>query len=364
MAFIIILSSAFCSKNDISQVVPAPPNADSTFSIIYPFWSHNGSKILFFGHVFGLEGYDLYEVDASGGIARSVMRDSLAKGHPVLSPDGTKIAYLAAQPGRLDCCAHVWVLNVNGTRSRDLTPFFSNWEYVRWSPDSRYLTFDGGIEHSSVVNYQIVKADVETGELTVLTRGDYGNRDATFLSDGRRIVYLSGRIQTDYGGKVWVMNQNGSDPRPIDTTRTASTYPRPSPVSNELHFYWGLGLEGDAGVYAVNLDTVSLPAQHLSFRFINSDNYLNLAQWSPDGNWFLTRSAYTTTTNDLVLYGRNGVVARRITTGFVVFLHSYAWSRDSRYLVFNATNDNWQTTSFFTFDLETGFLSKLVIKRK
>ncbi|MBM2840143.1 MAG: translocation protein TolB, partial [Bacteroidetes bacterium] len=202
---LLFLASSFGCKKDSLVVVPPPIISDSTFTILYPFWSPDGSKILFFGHVFGLDGYDLYEVDSSGGVARLVMRDSLAKGWPVLSPDGTKIAYLAAELGRLLCCAHVWVMNVDGSNARDLTPFFSNWEYVRWSPDSRYLTFDGGVEDSGVINYQIVKADVQSGQLTQLTRGNYGNRDATYLANGQKVAYLSGRIQTDYGGKVWVM---------------------------------------------------------------------------------------------------------------------------------------------------------------
>lgn len=362
-AFIAILASFIACEDSVTRPPVDPPDRDSAFTIISPFWSHDGSKIMFFGNVFPLEGYDLYEVDSAGGVARLIMRDSLAKSHPVLSPDGTKIAYLAAELGRLLCCAHVWVMNVDGTNARDLTPFFSNWEYVRWSPDSRYLTFNGGIKDSGIINYQIVKANVETGQLEVLTSGNHSNRDATFLPDGKRIAFRSSRIQTEYGGKVWVMNADGSDPRPIDTSRTASTYPRPSPVTNDLYFYWGLGGEGDAGIYSVNLDSVELPVQPSEFQFRNRDNYLNLAQWSPDGTWLLSLRAYSPTTTDLVLFDQTGAFNRRLTTDFDVFLITNAWSKDSHKIVFKATNDNYVSTGVFAYDLTSNSSRKVSISR-
>lgn len=355
-----LLFTNFNCKKD-ATITNAPPNQDSAFTILHPFWSHDGRKIIFLGHVFGLAGYDFYEVDPSGGIASFIMRDSLAKNMPVLSPDGTKIAYLAAELGRHLSQAHVWVMNVDGSNARDLTPFFSNWENLRWSPDSKTLIFDGAVEDSGVINYQIVSADVQSGQLRQLTRGNYGNRDASFLSDGRKIAYLSGRIRTEYGGKVWVMNADGSDPQPIDTTRTASAYPRPSPVRNELCFQWGLGLEGDAGIYSLNLDSISLPAPQGSLRFLGGNNTHSLGQWSPDGNSMLALRGYTSTTMDLVLLNHEGILSRRITNAFNVY--DYAWSADSKRIVFSASDDQNSTTSFFVFDLRTNTTSKLVIKR-
>lgn len=357
----LLVTNLNCKKDN--TIVNTPQRPDSAFTTLHPFWSHDGRKIVFLGHVFGLAGYDFYEVDPSGGIASLIMRDSLAKNMPVLSPDGTKIAYLAAELGRHLSQAHVWVMNVDGSNARDLTPFFSNWEYLRWSPDSKTLIFDGAVQDSGVINYQIVTADIQTGQLRQLTRGNYGNRDATFLSDGSKIAYLSGRIRTEYGGKVWAMNSDGSDQQPLDTTGTASASPRPSPVRNEVYFFWGLGLEGDAGLYRIDMDSVNLPALPSSFRLVHRENYLNRGQWSPDGNWLLSLRGYTPTAVDLVLLDRHGSFNRRITNNFNVYLFSYAWSPDSKRLVFNASDDQNSSTSFFILDLRTNSTSKLVIER-
>lgn len=355
------IAASFNCKNNYTTNPPAI-DEDSTFNVLYPFWSSHDNKILFFGNIFGLDGYDLYAVDSSGGVATMLMRDSLAKGSPVLSPDGNKIAYLAAQLGRLLCCAHVWVMNIDGTGARDLTPFFSNWEYLRWSPDSRTIIFDGGIEDSGFVNYQIVAANVETGKLTQLTKGNFGNRDASYLADGKRIACLSGRIRTDYGGKVFLMNPDGTNPVPIDTTRTASADPRPSPTQNKLLFVWGLGGESDAGVYSVNVDSVPVPVERSLFHYVYRGDYINYSQWSPDGNSILYVNGDGK--KDLLLMDQEGGNTQRVTTGFNVDLLSYAWSPDSKHLVFNATNDQSERTTTFIYDVDTHSVKRLNIKRK
>ncbi|MGA9115478.1 MAG: hypothetical protein WB626_01745 [Bacteroidota bacterium] len=358
-----LLSGADCNTDRIPGAIYHPPaERDSAFSIHSPFWSVDGSRIFFFGHVFGLPGYDLYAVDPLGGVACMLMRDSTAKRRPILSPDGTRIAYLAAELGRHFSQAHVWVMHADGTHPRDLTPFFSNWENIQWSPDSRAVVFEGGVEDSGAINYQIVRADVETGEIRMLTRGLYGNRFPCFMRDGRRIAYLSGRISTPFGGKIWVMDADGSNPRPVDTTSMASTSPRPSPTDNTLYFYRGLANEPDRGIYSVNIDSVELPASPSSFRFLFRENYLSAGQISPDGFWLASVEAFNSPRPDLVLLSFDPVGHRRVTTNYDVYLFSEAWSRDARRLVFDASDDK-TTNSFFVYDVTGGTPRKLQIRR-
>lgn len=362
--FTVLLPLFNCTDDGLPlPTIDPPADRDSAFTIITPFWSPDGSKIMFFGNVFPQEGYGLYEVDSSGGIARVLMRDTLAKKWPVLSPDGSRIAYLAAELGRLFCCAHVWVMNSDGTNPTDLTPFFSNWENVRWSPDSRYLVFDGAIEDSGIINYQVVRVDAQSGELRQLTSGAYGNRDPTYTHDGTRITYLSGRLMTAYGGKVWVMNADGTNNQPIDTTNLASTYPRPSPFSNDMQFVWGLGEESESGSYSVNLDSTGFPALPLSFHRRSMENYLNLAQWSPDGNSILFVRTTSPQTQDLFLIDANGAGMHQLTSNFSVFLFSYSWSRDSRNIVFEASDDFSQSTHIWVYSIWANTLRKLQIMK-
>jgi len=363
----LLIFSFGCSKDytPTSYRFPFPAAADTIGGIRNPFWTKDGSKIIGIGHVFGREGDDFYEIAPSGGQPRRIYRDSLEKDMPILSPDGRSIAYLAAQMGRIYSRAHVWIVTLTGTAARDLTPSGGNWENLRWSPDSRYVVFDGGVEDSGAVNYQIAKATVQSADLKMMTRSSrFGNRDPVYVANGNRIAFSSNRIQTDYGGKVWLMDDDGSNPVPIDTTRTASVYPRPSPARSDLVFSWGLGGEADAGTYTINLDSVILPAQPGSFQPVYPHAELNIMAWSPDGNWILLPIETSSDSKDLFLMNRTGGMMRRLTTGYYVYLFSYPWSPDSRYLVFTASDDHNTTIHSFTYDLNTSKLTKLILTHK
>lgn len=362
LALIVLFIQAIsfhCRKEPGSTVSPPLPG-DSIFGIRTPFWSKDGSRIIGLGHIFGIDGDNFYEIDPTGGAARRISSDTLEKDLPALSPDGNQIACLAAEMGRIYSLAHVWVMDIDGMNARDLTPGGGNWGNLRWSPDSRYLVFDGGVEDSGAVNYQIARADFRNGYVKLLTRSsNSGNRDASYLAGGDKIAFSSGRLRTDYGGKVWLMDSDGTNPLPLDTTRTASITVRPSPVRNEIFFVWGLGAESNAGVYRLTLDGTTLPALPASFRYLYRGDYFNLAQWSPDGETLLFMRGNPN--SDLYILNRDGTGERRLTTGFSSHLFSYAWSPDSRYLVFSASADRDDRAHIFTFDLNTNILRKLVI---
>lgn len=360
--FLIALIGSYHCKEDNPIILP-PPAEDTTFNpIINPFWSHDGNKILFIGGIFGREGDGIYEVDTSGGTARIIFIDTLSKMNPKLSPDGKLIAYLANKKHLLLCCAQVWVVNIDGTNPRLLTPFGGNWENLQWSLNSRYLIFNGDVEDSGEIHNQIVRVDIETGEAKLLTQGHYGNGDASFTYDGEKIVYYSERIYTDYGGKVFLMNPDGSDPVPIDTTRKASAAPRPSPARNELLFRWGLGWESDDGSFLVNIDSTFFPALPESFRFFHRYGFSRI-KWSPDGNSLVYPFRVQATEGALYIINRDGKNERRLTYGLNVHVvHEYPWSPDSKKLVFTAEDIQTDSSHVYIYDLQMNTTKRLFIK--
>src|ERR1041385_2021719 len=350
-----------CRKDDPIIFRPPPPSEDSTFVLREPFWSVDDKKIFGLRGNFKTDGDDLYEVDSAGGRARLVLRDSLSKTKPILSPDGLKIAYLAAETGRLLCYAHVWLINVDGTNAHDVTPFGGNWDEIRWSPDSRTIIFSGGVEDSGEVHDQIVTVDSRTGEVKLLTRGKFSSFDASFTADGNRITFESGRIITDYGGKVFVMDADGRNPIRVDTSKTASQDPLPSPARNEMIFQWGLGGESDAGEFLINLDSVSIPAQKSSFLFIPQGGGNPWTKWSPDGNLLLFPNGVGTLEKSLNLADRYGRNFRRLTNNINVSY--YDWSKDSKRIVFSGTDLQSNVFDIFIYYLESNTMRRLKITK-
>jgi Tol biopolymer transport system component/DNA-binding winged helix-turn-helix (wHTH) protein len=73
------------------------------------------------------------------GPARPLTSDtSRRNSSPVVSPDGTQIAYTSSRRGQ---DANVWIMRTDGTGARQLTPDATADNWPDWSPDSRRIVF-------------------------------------------------------------------------------------------------------------------------------------------------------------------------------------------------------------------------------
>jgi Tol biopolymer transport system component len=129
---------------------------------------------------------------------------AIAKGsanfYPV-SPDGTMIAYstFGEKNGAPD---RVWVVNMDGTEKRAITPPGLDGYAPDWSPDGSTLVFQGRDHDSKRGIGQLYLADVATGELTKLT-----DLDPSWA--GMWIV--TAEISPDGGSVLFQLPVGGSD---------------------------------------------------------------------------------------------------------------------------------------------------------
>ena len=363
--FAIFMSIMLCRCDDELRVVypkqELEVKKETVFTVDSPFWSRDDAKLLFIGHLVGDPGDGFYEVDPQGGHVQLLALDTLAKRDPVLSPDGTMIAYLAAHKFRLYGFPHVWVINRDGTNPRDLTPMGGCWEYVRWSPDSRYLLFDGGVEEFGEIHKQIIRADVITGELKMLTRGTYDNLDASYSDDGGQIVYASHKITTEYGAKVWIMNSDGSHQVPLDSSKRATIFPRIRPHRNEVWFSFGMDGSEDEGTYSVRIDSAIFPTSHKHFQFRSRDHFVRDCQWSPDGSRVISLMRTSSLTDDLYVTDGDTYNPQFVTSGFEVYLMAQIWSTAGEKMVFQASNRRDTTLFTYIYDVGRGQLGPIPI---
>ena len=364
-----LLTSSGCKEDEEPGLTePPPPKAqtpvDSLVVLGYPFWSKDGTEIIGTRNSPYWDGSKIVRVPAGSNRVELIYEDSLEKRILTLSSDGKKIVYLAAPVGRVWCCSHVWVIDIDGTHAKDLTPEGGNWEHMRWSPDSRFVVFSGTVLDSGEFHEQIVIADVGTGKWRLLTRGRFNNYDPTYLADGSKIVYESTRIQTTYGGKVFLMDPDGSDPVPVDISGTASEDPLPSPTRNEVLFHWGMGNEDDRGSFVIDIDSVHLPMDPMRYRMIHRENFCNAARWSPDGNSLLFLAATMQSDADLYIMDRNGGNIIRVTHNLEISLYGRAWSPDSRKIIFLAYKAPTEELNNYIYDLDKNTLTKLILYTK
>ena len=86
--------------------------------------------------------------------------------HPIFSPDGNQIAYLAFLGGPETQMTTIMVLDLDGGEPKSLGQFEGVWE-LAWVPDGSHLVFSHGPWESR----QIIALNLEDGSQTLLAAG-------------------------------------------------------------------------------------------------------------------------------------------------------------------------------------------------
>lgn len=131
---------------------------------------------------------------------------------PDVSPDSTKVAFrrVLSDFGP-NAQSAVFVIGIDGSGLRQLTPYSLDATYPRWSPDGRRLVFSSNLE-SNFDQQDIWVVNADGGGLTQLTNGGVGNPsfEPDWSPDGRKIVFAH-FLPTGFFTQLRVMNADGSD---------------------------------------------------------------------------------------------------------------------------------------------------------
>jgi Tol biopolymer transport system component len=212
-----------------------------------PAWSPDGRKIACESGR-ALDGSDSFNLsaniwvmnsDGSGGAPLTKISvnggDSI---EPVWSPDGTKVLFASqraldgSNAANTNSVQNVWTVRSDGSGATPLTKLtmaFSG--RPAWSPDSSKIAFESdrafdgsdARDVGSVLNIWVVNADGSgAAALTKLTTSSAGSFEPVWSPDGCRILFASARaldgsdsVNTNFTQNIWVINADGSNPRPL-----------------------------------------------------------------------------------------------------------------------------------------------------
>jgi dipeptidyl aminopeptidase/acylaminoacyl peptidase len=110
------------------------------------------------------------------------------------SPDGTRLAFVVAEPPKGDDrLRHIWVFDKNTNAVRQFAFSSKSESFPRWSPDSKLFAF---LSNRDDDQQQIFLMRVGGGEASVLTKGKRNIQSFEWSPDGKQIAFLAPDAKT------------------------------------------------------------------------------------------------------------------------------------------------------------------------
>ena len=142
-----------------------------------------------------------------------------------VSPDGTKLAYIAEGGG-----GELYVLNLldmsDGMQKTRLTWSYSSKHRPAWSPDGKKVLFESEADG----NHEIYLINADGTGLRNLTNHKGNDYKAAWSPDGAKIAFVSDR---DGNAEVYVMNADGSNVTNVSKSPALDTDPVWAPVKGK-----------------------------------------------------------------------------------------------------------------------------------
>ena len=138
---------------------------------------------------------------------------------PVFSPDGSEVAYISDRSGN----PQLYVMELKTGRTRRLT--YVNWcDAPIWQPTGEWIAVSARASQRDPLEIYLV--DVAAERMVQITRGKGSNEDPAWSPDGRFLAFSSTRSGRR---KIYVMDADGSAPRPFGNIAGNSSTPAWSP---------------------------------------------------------------------------------------------------------------------------------------
>jgi Tol biopolymer transport system component len=145
--------------------------------------------------------------------------------YPHYSPDGKRLVFYSNRGGSVQ----IWTADADGSRAVQLTSMdpLAISGSPHWSPDGQYISFDS----NSGGHYQIYVVNADGGQPRALTSGPSNNFVSSWSHDGRYVYYTSGRT-----GQLEIWRTPAAGGAAEQVTRTGAESADVSPDGEWLYF--------------------------------------------------------------------------------------------------------------------------------
>lgn len=254
----------------------------------------------------------LYDVEQGSLVPASILPGGYLEVPPILSPDGTRIAYYLVEDSRYS----LYIGSLFG-KSRQIFSSHQPLTSWYWSPDGRQLALN--ITEDSRDIYLV---DVNTGQFTNVGTPRFNEHTYGWSPDGAQLLLSSDRIGYD---ELYVMDLNAR------TLHLVTDFPRYTVYSAE----WSPDgtkivtiFEGD--IWVVN------PVDGIESA-LTQDDYGELPAWSPDGTQITFLSYNDNGGKGIFVMNADGSQRRDLVQEVLgTYEYNPVWTLDSTYIAFEA----------------------------
>jgi Tol biopolymer transport system component len=271
-----IMNSDGSGATPVTKLTAAATDCDA------PLWSPDGSKILF-QSARALDSSDvlstnkvknIWVVNSDGSGAIPLTKTTVFGSdnmYPVWSPDGNKIVFFShraldgSDARGVNDTGNIWLMNADGSGAKPLTKLTAvgaHSEFPTWTPDGSKIVFlslralDGSDAATLTANVWLMNADGSGAvAVTRLTGSSVESAEgATASPDGTRIAFASKRaldgsdaVNTNLTTNIWVVNADGSGATPLTRITAIGAYsvsPVWSPGGTQVFFSSQRALDG------------------------------------------------------------------------------------------------------------------------
>ena len=228
-----------------------------------------GSKIYFVSDRTGHK--ELWSMDYDGSNQKQVTNYGTISTFPVVSPDGTKIAF--AELGR-----HGWSILVHSLETGRRLPFYNQQASMNapggFTPDSKQLLFYSTASGGSYS--QIFEANIDGSNMRRITASRSVDVEPKVNpKTGGDIVFASGRSGTE---QIYQMSMEGADVVRLTTGEGDASNPSWNPDGQHIAFAWTRGFDpGNFNIFMMDVSTRQY--SQLTHNEGRNEN----PTWAPDG---------------------------------------------------------------------------------
>jgi eukaryotic-like serine/threonine-protein kinase len=286
---------------------PEPTSTPTPTSTITPvfttavepaFLGNSNGEVAYVTNVAGLPQIWIINVD---GVRRRQITDMPGGAcQPDWSPDGLKMVFISPCPDRRDMYtgSALYTINADGTNLTQLLGAAAGDYDPRWSPDGEKIAFTSLRQTGRPQVYILNVAD---GEIFPLATESLRNLHPGWSPDGSQLVYIS---TAEMGERLWVMDADGRNKRPISPAEGIYSKPDWSPDGQYILYTYRENLGVPSRLMITPLEEFR-PEQVGEGLVPRRDGRM-----SPDGRWVVLESWPVGNNHDIWIMSTDGQNAR------------------------------------------------------